>query len=133
MSYQYEPYKWWVNNVLPLVYDDSLSYLEIVSKLRYYLENTIADVRKLTQIVDTIEGIQDIEQFTEMLNRINAKIGELENLQTTNKDDIVSAINSVVLDLGVVKLQVNEKYTKPEGGIQRKLTNSLCRIRIIII
>lgn len=130
MSYQYEPYKWWVNNVLPLVYDDSLSYLEIVSKLRYYLENTIADVRRLTQIVDTIEGIEDIEQFTEMLNRIDAKIGELEDLQTEDKSDIVSAINSVVLDLGVVKLEVAEKYTKPGTGIPESDLSEALREKI---
>lgn len=114
---EYSPGNWWVNNVLPLVYDDSLSYYEVLSKLRYYLENTIWDVKRLTQIVDNIEGIGDIEQFTEMLNRINAKIGELEDLKTANKDDIVSAINGVVLDMGVMKLQIDAKYTKPETGI----------------
>lgn len=117
MAYQYEPYKWWVNNVLPLVYDDSLSYYEVLSKLKYYVDGLVGDVNRLTQIVNTIEGIGDIEQFTEMLNQINAKIGELENLQTTDKSDIVSAINSVVFDLGITKLEVEGKYTKPTAGI----------------
>jgi len=114
---EYSPGNWWVNNVLPLVYDDSLSYYEVLAKLRYYLENTVWDVKRLTQIVDNIEGIGDVEQFTEMLNRINAKIGELEDLKTANKDDIVSAINGVVLDMGVMKLEIDDKYTKPETGI----------------
>lgn len=117
MSYPYEPYKWWVNNILPVVYDDSLSYYEVLSKLRYYIDGLIGDVKRLTEIVNTIEGIDDIEQFTEMLNQIKDEIGDLENLQTANKDDIVNAINGVVYDLGIVKLAVDKKYTKPETGI----------------
>ncbi len=117
MSYPYEPYKWWVNNVLPIVYDDSLSYYEVLSKLKYYVDGLVYDVKRLTEIVNTIEGIEDIEQFTEMLNQIKAEIGDLENLQTANKDDIVNAINGVVYDLGIVKLAIEKKYTKPEYGI----------------
>lgn len=130
MSYPYEPYKWWVNNVLPLVYDDSLSYYEVLSKLKYYVDGLVYDVKRLTEIVNTIEGIEDIEQFTEMLNRINAKIGELENLQTENKDDIVSAINSIVDDFGAIELEIAGKYTKPEGGIPESDLNDELKEKI---
>ncbi|GGA31636.1 SGNH/GDSL hydrolase family protein [Psychrobacillus lasiicapitis] len=44
------------------------------------------------------------------LQEISEKIGDLSELKTTNKTDIVSSINEVVTQLGNVSLQIEEKF-----------------------
>lgn len=39
-----KPIKYWCNKVLPLVYDDSLSYYELLSKLTYKMNEIIEAV-----------------------------------------------------------------------------------------
>ena len=39
-----KPFKFWCQKVLPLVYDDSLSYYELLCKVVEYLNNIIKDM-----------------------------------------------------------------------------------------
>lgn len=41
-------FRFWCQKVLPLVYDDSLSYYEILCKVVNYLNNMIGDVNSVT-------------------------------------------------------------------------------------
>lgn len=104
------PFRWWVQSVMPLVFDDSLSYYEVLAKLTKYIEGLTGDVEQIEKILATIEGIDDITQFTEFLERIQAEIGNLENLQTDTKGNLVSAINEVALKADIA-------YWKPPTGI----------------
>ena len=104
------PFRWWVQSVMPLVFDDSLSYYEVLAKLTKYIEGLTGDVDQIEKILETIEGIEDITQFTEFLERIQAEIGNLENLQTDTKASLVSAINEVALKADIA-------YWKPPTGI----------------
>lgn len=104
------PYSWWVQSVMPVVFDNSLSYYEVLSKLTEYIEGLSNDVNEIENILDTIEGIQDITEFTRFLESIQAQIGTLANLSTTNKSDLVSAINEVAQ-------KANNAYVKPSTGI----------------
>lgn len=45
------PFRFWCSKVLPLVYDDSLSYYELLCKVITYLNHTMEDVNKLSEIV----------------------------------------------------------------------------------
>lgn len=49
-------FKYWVQKVLPLVYDDSLSYYELLEKVVVYLNNTIEDVN---QVIEDTEKLHD--------------------------------------------------------------------------
>ena len=104
------PFRWWVQSVMPLVFDDSLSYYEVLAKLTKYIEGLTGDVEQIEKILGTIEGIEDITQFTEFLERIQAEIGNLNNLQTDTKASLVSAINEVALKADIA-------YWKPPTGI----------------
>lgn len=104
------PFRWWVQSVMPLVFDDSLSYYEVLAKLTKYIEGLTGDVDQIEKILATIEGIEDVTQFTEFLERIQAEIGNLENLQTDTKANLVSAINEVALKADIA-------YWKPPTGI----------------
>ena len=47
-------FRFWCQTVLPLVYDDSLSYYELLNKVVNYLNNTIKDVSNLESNVDNL-------------------------------------------------------------------------------
>lgn len=104
------PFHWWVQSVMPLVFDDSLSYYEVLAKLTKYIDGLKGDVDQIEKILETIEGIEDVTQFTEFLESIQAQIGNLENLQTQTKASLVSAINEVALKADIA-------YWKPPTGI----------------
>lgn len=104
------PFRWWVQSVMPLVFDDSLSYYEVLAKLTKYIEGLTGDVEQIENILATIEGIDDVTQFTEFLESIKAEIGNLNNLQTDTKVNLVSAINEIAL-------KADNAYSKPSGGI----------------
>ena len=50
------PFNWFVQSVLPVVFDNSLSYYEVLAKLTKYIENLTSDVAEIEKILDTIEG-----------------------------------------------------------------------------
>ena len=51
-----DSFRFWCQKVLPLVYDDSLSYYELLCKVVNYLNNTIADVNTLGTDVDNLNN-----------------------------------------------------------------------------
>lgn len=104
------PFKWWVQSVMPVVFDDSLSYYEVLAKLTKYIEGLTGDVQEIEKILGTIEGIEDVGQFTEFLEKIQGEIGDLANLSTQSKTNLVSAINEIAL-------KANIAYYKPPTGI----------------
>lgn len=123
------PFHWWVQSVMPVVFDESLSYYEVLAKLTKYIEGLSGDVKEIEAVLDTIEGIGDIEQFTRFLESIQAQIGNLANLETVNKNTLVSAINEVAEIasnayvkplLGIpesdLSLEVREKLNAGGGG-----------------
>lgn len=60
------PFRFWCQKVLPLVYDDSLSYYELLNKVVTYLNNTIQDVANVETNVDNV--ITAFNQLTEYVN-----------------------------------------------------------------
>ena len=47
-----KPFRFWCQKVLPLVYDESLSYYELLCKVVEYLNNTMEDVNTLANFVE---------------------------------------------------------------------------------
>lgn len=60
---QLKPFRFWTQKVLPLVYDDSLSYYEVLNKIATKLNEVIAYVT--TEINDTV---------TELVNQYFATV-----------------------------------------------------------
>lgn len=48
--------QFWCQTVLPLVYDDALSYYEVLDKVVDYLNNIVEDLRALSEAVERLEG-----------------------------------------------------------------------------
>lgn len=59
-----EPFRFWCQKVLPLVYDNSLSYYEILCKVVEYLNNVIADdnefIAELAELQAALAEVQNI-------------------------------------------------------------------------
>lgn len=118
MSVNYDPtmktysgqgaFRFWCQKVLPLVYDDSLSYYELLNKVVDYLNNTISDVANMEDNVSALltayEQLQDyvndyfdnLDVQTEINNKLDAMVldGTFYNLF---KDTVDSTTNDAVL------------------------------------
>ena len=55
MNKVYEPVKFWCFKVLPLVYDDSLSYYEVLCKIREKLNEMVLTMSELDATVKSIQ------------------------------------------------------------------------------
>ncbi|MBO7211221.1 MAG: hypothetical protein J6V44_09515 [Methanobrevibacter sp.] len=75
-NFEMRPFRIWCAKVLPLVYDESLSYYELLCKVLRHLNLAIEDINELKQIV---EGGLDIEEIVE------EKIDELVENGTMDK------------------------------------------------
>lgn len=85
MSTKLEPIKFWCQKVLPLVYDDSLSYYEVLGKTVDYLNKVIEDDKNIIELVNNLEvwvneNKEYIDNYFENLNvqnEINVKLDEM--------------------------------------------------------
>lgn len=102
------PLKFWVQKVLPLTYDDSLSYYELLSKVVYKLNEVIEIVNPLgAGIGDTIEKYMEgyEEKWAYQLQEFRTEI-----MSTVNQNN--SAIQKQLLEFQTqVNLQINENQT----------------------
>lgn len=72
-----ERFKFWCQKVLPLVYDDSLSYYEVLCKV----------VSKVNEVIDN-ENAQN-----ELLNELNSEVGSLAQAQSEQYEELSRAIS----------------------------------------
>lgn len=90
------PFRWWCQKVLPLVYDDSLSYYELLCRVVNYLNNLISDV---SNAEDNIDALNDA--FVQLQAYVNGYLTD-EKMQTlvNNKLDEMAEAGEldVVLD-----------------------------------
>lgn len=79
------PFRFWCQKVLPLVYDDSLSYYELLCKVVDYLNKTMDNVNKLSENFDELQSafntLKDyVENYFDNLDvqeEINKKLDEM--------------------------------------------------------
>lgn len=72
------PFRFWCQKVLPLVYDDSLSYYEILCKVVEYINGLIENDKA---IVEEIENTNSrIDDTNASLNLTKADVAELQTL-----------------------------------------------------
>ena len=104
------PFRFWCQKVLPLVYDDSLSYYELLCKVVCKL-NELADNQN--NLSDEIKQVaQDLDDFKNQVpGMIEAKVQEwLDNYITTH--GLVNSVNGMKGDVVLKKLTATA-----EGGL----------------
>lgn len=84
MSYKsLTKFKFWCQKVIPLVYDDSLSYYEVLCKIRDYI-NEIID--NMDSLLETIEGLEE---------RLSTAEGEIDDIQEALENLSETVVNIV--------------------------------------
>ena len=89
MSYKpIENFKFWCNKVLPLVYDDSLSYYEVLCKVVDYMNTAIDNLNYLNEIFAPLTGeIAQLEtNFNQLKETVSASIIALNQRCTALED-----------------------------------------------
>lgn len=79
------PFRFWCQKVLPLVYDDSLSYYELLCKVVNYLNSLIEDTKILTTEVNEVrKAISELKKYVDnyfdnldLQTEIDSKIDKL--------------------------------------------------------
>lgn len=88
------PFRFWCQKVLPLVYDDSLSYYELLCKVVDYLNKTMENVNSLNENFDELQQmfntlkqyVDDYFKNLDVQKEINNKLDEM--VRTGVFDDI---------------------------------------------
>lgn len=87
------PFRYWCQKVLPAVYDDSLSYYELLAKVIDYLDEMIEIVNKQSKTI--VELQTTLQQFLDM--EVEPYIEEaVESWFEENEPEIVERINELI-------------------------------------
>ena len=129
-----DSFRFWCQKVLPLVYDDSLSYYELLCKVVNYLNNTIADVNTLGTDVDNLNrAYNELQRYVnnyfstlDVQEEINNKLdvmaqdGSLsaliQPLFDTYKTEINNEVNQQNNKIGVLENRMNTFTSLPSGS-----------------
>ena len=122
--------RFWCQMVLPLVYDDSLSYMELLNKVVSYLNNCIQDVGNCeTNIESLLEAFVNLQDYVnEMVEDISPEIESVIDQMIENGDFteiLADALNTVVApeyDEETTYLQY--EYVLYEGNLYRANTTT---------
>lgn len=109
------PFKFWCSKVLPLVYDDSLSYYELLCKVVDYLNETMKNVSELN------EGVQNIGKAYDLLEQyVNNYFSELNvQEQINNKLDAMAKDGTLDEIINVhIFGELNDKITGNTNDIK---------------
>lgn len=108
-----QPFRYWCQKVLPLVYDDSLSYYELLCKVVDYLNKTMEDVETLHGDVTNIHTA-----YVELQSYVNNYFSSLDvQKEINNKLDNMASSGKLY--------DIIRKYTDPIVNEQNKQINVL--------
>ena len=122
-----QPFRYWCQKVLPLVYDDSLSYYELLCKVVDYLNKTMEDVETLNGDVNSLHTaytelqsyvnnyFNNLDVQQEINNKLDsmAKDGTLTNLIKAYIDPLINEQNNKIT---VLENRMNTFASLPEGS-----------------
>lgn len=87
-----EKLRFWCQKVLPLVYDDSLSYYEVLCKITEYINKMLVDIQNLSDDVNVNNN--DIEELQNQIKLINLELEKIKNGEYT--DMYLTAIENYI-------------------------------------
>lgn len=121
------PFRYWCQKVLPLVYDDSLSYYELLCKVIDYLNKTMEDVSNMdTDMTNLYNAYNELQSYvnnyfstldvqTEINNKLDAMAsdGTLYNIIKQYTDPIVNEQNEKIT---VLESRMDTFTSLPDGS-----------------
>ena len=102
-----QTFKYWCYKVLPLVYDDSLSYYELLCKVIDYINNLIAE----DKIIES-----DITNLQNAIAEIEQKIKDLEtsDIEKLIEKHLATMIFVQITDAGYITYYIPESWDNIE-------------------
>lgn len=109
-------FRYWCQTALPLVYDDSLSYYELLNKVVVYLNNVISDVSNTeTNVESLLTAYNQLQEYVntyfngiDIQNEINTKLDEM-----ASSGELTELISPLIPELVSAWLQENITPTTP--------------------
>ena len=89
-----QPFRYWCQKVLPLVYEDSLSYYELLCKVVDYLNKTMEDVETLH---GDVTGLH--EAYVQLQNYVNTYFSSLDVQEEINNKLDTMVSDGTLLDI----------------------------------
>lgn len=102
--FQFEKFKYWCCKVLPLVYDDSLSYYELLCKVYEYLNKLIDEVLSLEEAIELLkkyidEYFDNLDLQEEVNNYLNIYVHSDEFYELIGKNLAINLIDISSYDI----------------------------------
>lgn len=91
-----KPFRYWCAKVLPLVYDDSLSYYELLGKVIESLNLTMEDVELLNNYFDGIEVQEEIENTLDKMAQDGTLAELMEPYINTKLNPVIASVPTTV-------------------------------------
>lgn len=87
------PFRFWCQKALPLVYDDSLSYYEVLCKMADYMNNFMTDLTTVEDSMTEFEQQFVINQqfLNSMADQLGQNVADLEAYINDRMDDFMTA------------------------------------------
>ena len=154
------PFRLWCQKVLPLVYDDSLSYYEVLCKVVDYLNKTMEDVGVLHDDVDALHtAYQQLQQYVndyfdtldvqqEINNKLdimasdgtldalllpyfNAYKEEINGYIAQQNQHIATFESNINQNLSTFENTVNQNISSFESGVNTSVTTQNNKISVL--
>lgn len=125
-----KPFRFWCQKVLPLVYDDSLSYYEVLSKLVDYLNKTMEDVGILHEDVEDLNTayqqlqayVNDYFSTLDVQQEINNKLDVMASDGTLDRL-LLPYFNSYKEEIDGIIANQNQTISAAINAQNQRITN----------
>lgn len=106
-------FRFWCQKVLPTVYDDSLSYYELLCKVVNALKVEAEEVLNLGEIVDNCD--ESVKEYIKTVNEYKAEVEQFAGVV----ENASAVLDGVVLNewVEVPKTGVGYKFAVPRTGV----------------
>ena len=102
-----KPFLYWCQKVLPLVYDDSLSYYEVLCKVVKYLNDLIAQDNVFADEIESVKT--EVKQLSDIVNNWNKASDEFFNQWMQNH--LANMIFVEITDAGYIVYNIPEMWS----------------------
>ena len=108
-----QPFRYWCQKVLPLVYDDSLSYYELLCKVVDYINKTMEDVETLHSDVVNLHGA-----YEELQKYVNDYFDTLDI-----QEEINNKLDKMASDGTLLTIMIPSISTETAKWLSKNITN----------
>lgn len=123
-------FRYWVQKVLPLTYDDSLSYLEVLSKVTEYLNTTIEELNRMG---DAVEYLNDLgEGWDARLAAMETRLAEMNAEIEAQNANITSKFSEIDAKFDAQDAKIDDAISQLTALIQNEIEDAKRELTAII-